>query len=131
MTAFPMAKNVTAIRWLFKAGFVVHILLAVVEQSAAAGRSLSSSELFFYQGADREQILLEGAKKEGQLVFYNSHTWFKSGAQEFEKKYPFVKVSVWRSDGADVMKLVLEESLAGRFLADVVESNEANIGVLH
>ena len=131
MTAFPMAKNATAISWLFKAGLVLVILLAVVKQSDAAGRSLTSSELFFYQGADREQILLEGAKKEGQLVFYNSHTWFKSVAQEFEKKYPFMKVSVWRADGADVMKRVLEESLAGRFLADVVESTEANIGGLH
>ena len=42
-----------------------------------------------------------------------------------------MKVSVWRADGADVMKRVLEESLAGRFLADVVESTEANIGGLH
>jgi iron(III) transport system substrate-binding protein len=131
MTALPMAKNATAIRWLFKAGLVLLILLAVVEQSDAAGRSLTPSELFFYQGADREQILLEGAKKEGQLVFYNSHTWFKSVAQEFEKKYPFVKVSVWRADGADVMKRVLEESLAGRFLVDVVECTEAIIGGLH
>ncbi|MCE3240760.1 MAG: futA [Deltaproteobacteria bacterium] len=131
MTALPMAKNVTAIWWLFKAGLVLLILLGVIEQSDAAGRSLTPSELFFYQGADREQILLEGAKKEGQLVFYNSHTWFKSVAQEFEKKYPFIKVSVWRADGADVMKRVLEESLAGRFLVDVVESTEANIGGLH
>lgn len=59
MTALPMAKNATAIRWLFKAGVVLLILLAFVEQSDAAGRSLTPSELFFYQGADREQILLK------------------------------------------------------------------------
>jgi iron(III) transport system substrate-binding protein len=106
-------------------------LLALIGRSEAAGRPLSPADLFFSQGADREQILLEGAKKEGQLVFYNSHTWFKSVAQEFEKKYPSIKISVWRADGADVMKRVLEESLAGRFLADVVESTEANIGGLH
>src|SRR5687767_6986339 len=29
-------------------------------------------------------------------VFYNSHTWFKAVAQEFEKKYPFIKVAEWR-----------------------------------
>src|ERR671914_1324698 len=131
MTAYLMAKNDATNRWLFKVVLAVMIFLALIGRSDAAGRSLSSSELFFYQGADREQILLEGAKNEGQLVFYNSHTWFKSVAQEFEKKYPFVKVSVWRADGADVMKRVLEESLAGRFLADVVESTEANIGGLH
>ena len=76
-------------------------------------------------------ILIQGAKKEGQIVFYNSHTWFKSVAQEFEKKYPFIKVAEWRADGADVMKRVIEESQAGRFLADVVESTAGNIGGIH
>ena len=70
-----------------------------------------------YQGADREKLLIEGAKKEGQVVFYNSHTWFKAVAQEFEKKYPFIKVAEWRADGADVMKRVIEENRAGRFSA--------------
>jgi iron(III) transport system substrate-binding protein len=118
-------------QWLFGIAIALMVFLALVERSDAAARPLSAADLFFSQGPDREQILLEGAKKEGQLVFYNSHTWFKSVAQEFEKKYPFMKVSVWRADGADVMKRVLEESLAGRFLADVVESTEANIGGLH
>jgi iron(III) transport system substrate-binding protein len=130
MTADLMAKN-NSNQWLFGIGIAVMTFLALVGRSDAAGRPVSPADLFFYQGADREQILLEGAQKEGQLVFYNSHTWFKSVAQEFEKKYPFIKVSVWRADGADVMKRVLEESLAGRFLADVVESTEANIGGLH
>jgi hypothetical protein len=26
-------------------------------------------------GPDREKMLMEGAKKEGKLIFYNSHTW--------------------------------------------------------
>jgi iron(III) transport system substrate-binding protein len=87
--------------------------------------------LLLYQGADRETLLIQGAKKEGQIVFYNSHTWFKVVAQEFEKKYPFIKVAEWRADGADVMKRVIEESQAGRFLADVVKSTAGNIGGIH
>jgi iron(III) transport system substrate-binding protein len=92
---------------------------------------MSVSQLALYQGADRETLLIQGAKKEGQIVFYNSHTWFKAVAQEFEKKYPFIKVAEWRADGADVMKRVIEESQAGRFLADVVESTAGNVGGLH
>jgi iron(III) transport system substrate-binding protein len=97
----------------------------------AASAPMAPPQLALYQSADRERILLEGAKKEGQLVFYNSHTWFKSVAQEFEKKYPFVKVSEWRAEGADVLKRVTEESRAGRNFADVVESTEANIAGIH
>ena len=52
MTALPMAKNATAIRWLLKAGLVLLILVAVMEHADAAGRSLTPSELFLYQGAD-------------------------------------------------------------------------------
>ena len=106
-------------------------LFAITSQSWSAASRPTNAELPLYQGPDREKIILEGARKEGQLVFYNSHTWFKSVAQEFEKKYPFVKVSEWRAEGPDVLKRVLEESHAGRYLADVVESTEANIASLH
>jgi iron(III) transport system substrate-binding protein len=97
----------------------------------AAGSPMSVAQLALYQGADRETLLIQGAKREGQIVFYNSHTWFKAVAQEFEKKYPFIKVAEWRADGADVMKRVIEESQAGRFLADIVESTAGNIGGIH
>jgi iron(III) transport system substrate-binding protein len=96
-----------------------------------ASAPMSVAQIALYQGPDREAILMQGAKKEGQIVFYNSHTWFKAVAQEFEKKYPFIKVAEWRADGADVMKRVIEESQAGRFLADVVESTAGNIGGIH
>jgi iron(III) transport system substrate-binding protein len=106
-------------------------LFAITSQSRSAASRPTAAELPLYQGPDREKIILEGARKEGQLVFYNSHTWFKSVAQEFEKKYPSVKVSEWRAEGPDVLKRVLEESRAGRNRADVVESTEANIAGLH
>jgi iron(III) transport system substrate-binding protein len=107
------------------------LLLFAATDALAGNAPMPVSELMFYQAADREAILIPGAKKEGQLVFYNSHTWFKNVAREFEKKYPFIKVAEWRADGADVMKRVIEESQAGRFLADVVESTAGNIGNIH
>ncbi len=113
-------------KWL-----LVAILLCVTTAGFAANAPMPGAQLAIYQGADREKILLEGAKKEGQLVFYNSHTWFKSVAAEFEKKFPFIKVAEWRADGADVAKRVVEEQRAGRYLTDVVESTAGNIGLLH
>ncbi|HEX6438206.1 MAG TPA: ABC transporter substrate-binding protein [Candidatus Binatia bacterium] len=83
----------------------------------------SVAEIALYRGKDRETKLIEGAKKEGQLMFYNSNTWMEVVAQEFEKKYPFIKVGVWRSEGRDVLKRVLEEYASGRYIADVVETS--------
>ena len=109
----------------------IGILIFAATNALAASAPMPVSQLALYQGADRETILVQGAKKEGQVVFYNSHTWFKAVAQEFEKKYPFIKVAEWRAEGADVMKRAIEESQAGRFLADVVESTAGNIGGIH
>src|ERR1043166_312375 len=99
--------------------------------SAAEPKVLSAPELAFYQGADREKILLEGAKKEGQVTFYTSNTWVAGPvSQEFEKKYPFVKANVWGSDSKALLKRLTEEVTAGRFLADVIETSPEYIAIL-
>ncbi|HEX9662544.1 MAG TPA: ABC transporter substrate-binding protein, partial [Candidatus Binatia bacterium] len=67
---------------------------------------------------------IEGAKKEGQVVFYTSNTWVAGPmSQEFEKKYPFVKANVWRSDSKALLKRLTEEVAAARYLADVIETS--------
>lgn len=98
---------------------------------AAQARTLSIAELALYQGADREKILLEGAKKEGQLTFYTSNTWVAGPVtQEFEKKYPFIKANVWRSDSKALLRRLSEEHAAGRYLADVVETSPEYVTLL-
>ena len=100
------------------------VLLLGAQSYAAQGNPLSLAELALYKGADREKILLEGAKKEGQLTFYTSNTWVAGPvSQEFEKRYPFVKANVWRSDSKSLLKRLTEEVSAGKFLADVVETS--------
>ena len=69
----------------------IGISIFAATNALTASVPMPVSQLMLYQGADRETILVQGAKKEGQVVFYNSHTWFKAVAQEFEKKYPFIK----------------------------------------
>jgi iron(III) transport system substrate-binding protein len=109
----------------------VTLLSTVVASLAAQSKPLSAADLAFYQGADREKILLEGAKKEGQVTFYTSNTWIAGPvSQEFGKKYPFVKANVWRSDSKSLLKRLTEEVAAGRFLADVVETSPEYIAIL-
>jgi iron(III) transport system substrate-binding protein len=108
------------------------IVLATFPASyAAQSPPLSRAELALYQGADREQILIEGAKKEGQLVFYTSNTWIAGPvSQEFAKRYPFIKTNVWRNDSKSILKRLTEEHAAGRYLADVVETSPEYITLL-
>ena len=104
---------------------------SVSSSDAAQSKSLSLAELALYQGADREKILLEGAKKEGQVTFYTSNTWVEGPvSKEFEKKYPFVKANVWRSDSKSLLRRLTEEVAAGRFIADVVETSPEYITIL-
>jgi iron(III) transport system substrate-binding protein len=91
---------------------------------------MSPAQMALYQGADREKILIEGAKREGQFTLYTSHTWFKTFVGEFEKKYPFVRASQWRNDSKNIIRKVLEEVRAGRVLADIVETTADGMGFL-
>ena len=108
------------------------LLLCLVEAAIALAASapMSLSQLALYQGADREKILIEGAKKEGQLTLYDSHTWFRTFVKEFEKKYPFIKVSEWRNDSKNVIRRAMEEFKSSRNLADVIETTAEGMGLM-
>lgn len=117
---------------LFAIGLISAMLCcAAVESHGAQSKPMTAAELALYQGADREKILLEGAKKEGQVSFYTSNTWVAGPvSQEFEKKYPFVKANVWRSDSKALLRRLTEEVTAGKFLADVIETSPEYIVIL-
>ncbi len=117
---------------LIKAAFILastaSCLLALRDGFAAS--QLSVSQLALYQGADREQILIEGAKREGQLTLYTSHTWFHTFVKGFEKKYPFIKACDWRNDSKTLLRKVLEEAKSGRVLVDIVETTADGMGII-
>jgi iron(III) transport system substrate-binding protein len=94
-------------------------------------KTLSGAELALYKGSDREKILLDGAKREGQVTFYTSNTWMAGHVtEEFARKYPFIKPQVWRSDSKELLKRLSDEMAAGRFIADVVETSPDYMALL-
>jgi iron(III) transport system substrate-binding protein len=119
---------------LARVRLTVFLLLIVAHaplSQSAQSRPGSIAELALYQGSDRESLLIEGAKKEGQLTFYTSNTWVAGPvSQEFEKKYPFIKANVWRSDSKALLKRLTEEHSAGKYLADVVETSPEYVNLL-
>ena len=80
--------------------------------------------VYMYQGADREQRLLAGAKKEGELTLYTSAQADDIGAvaKAFEAKYG-VKVQMWRAGSEKVMQRAITEARAGRYAVDAFELN--------
>jgi iron(III) transport system substrate-binding protein len=96
----------------------------------AASAPMSLAQLALYQGSDREKILVEGAKREGQITFYNSHTWFRTYVKDFEKKYPFIKVAEWRSDSKNLLSRAGSEFTSSRSLVDVIETTAEAMGVM-
>jgi iron(III) transport system substrate-binding protein len=121
----------TIIRYVIFSMLIASILVWPAPSHAAQSKAMSAAELALYQGADREKIILEGAKKEGQVTFYTSNTWVEGPvSKEFEKKYPFVKTNVWRSDSKSLLKRLTEEVTAGRFIADVIETSPEYIAIL-
>ena len=80
--------------------------------------------IYRYQGPDREQRLIAGAKKEGTAVLYTSLAPSESRplAEAFEKKYG-VKVEVWRALSEQVVQRAVNEARANRHTVDAVETN--------
>jgi iron(III) transport system substrate-binding protein len=110
--------------------FLALIVLLLAIDSFAASAPSTIAQLALYQGADREKVLVAGAKREGQVTFYNSHTWFRTFVKDFEKKYPFIKVAEWRNDSKNLLQRVTDEAKANRSLVDVVETTPEAMGIL-
>src|SRR5438128_11370191 len=71
-------------------------VLAFAPASAQSARA-ETSAVYLYKGADRDQRLVEAARKEGTLTFYTSMQTPESGplSQAFAQKYG-IKVQLWR-----------------------------------
>jgi iron(III) transport system substrate-binding protein len=102
-------------------------LPAFAQPAAGPHRSI-----YMYQGADRDQRVIEGAKKEKQVVVYTSLNLKDSVpiTQAFEKKYG-VKVELWRSSSEKVLQRALTEARAGRFSVDAFELNGPEMEALY
>jgi len=85
---------------------------------------VSVGDLAVYVGADREQKLLEGARREGEITIYTSAQTSDLGpvVEAFEKKYG-IRANLWRAGSEVVLNRALQEARAGRHTVDVVETN--------
>jgi iron(III) transport system substrate-binding protein len=107
------------------------LALSARERPALAQQS-RVAEIATYQGADREQRLIEGAKKEKELTFYSSVPPDDISAlvSAFDKKYG-VKVKVWRADSEGFLQRIVSEARARRFEVDIMAGSSSALEPLY
>ena len=81
----------------------------------------------FSQTEDKAK-LIEGAKKEGKLIWYTSTniTESKPLLDDFEKQYPFVKGEIFRASGEKTLNRIVTEARANRSEFDIVTISEVD-----
>jgi iron(III) transport system substrate-binding protein len=92
---------------------MIRILLALVVAFLFAGPSVDAAEA---------NKLIEGAKKEGKMVFYTAvETEFaRALTGGFEARYPFIKTDTFRSSHEKILSRMNVERKTGTYTADAV-----------
>ena len=95
------------------------LLGAVVSMASGKASAQSIADVANYRGPDRQAKLEAGARKEGAVLSYAVATQTEPIYEAFRKKYPFLKVELYRNGGQEVTRKVIEEYRAGRHGVDV------------
>jgi iron(III) transport system substrate-binding protein len=111
-------------RLVLASGLLSSVLAAAGCGSAPPVAAVMAADLAVYEGADRLQKLIDGARREGELTVYTSAQTDDLGpvVAAYEKKYG-IKASIWRAGSEQVLNRALQESRAGRHTVDIVETN--------
>lgn len=108
-------------------------IVAGLLAAAAASAAPPVSSIAQYEGPDRQQKLVEGARAEGNaLDLYTSLTVDDMGALNaaFEAKYG-IRINMWRAASDKIVQRVLAEARSGRHEVDIVETNAPPLESLH
>ena len=77
--------------------------------------------------ADPPQTVVDGAKKEGKLVYWGTDAETAPKiVKSFEAKYPFMKgkIEFWDANSNEVVERIVTEAKAGRFSPDFISMSE-------
>jgi ABC-type Fe3+ transport system substrate-binding protein len=116
----------------YPVGSLLALCAALLAATPCFAQTSGGADIATYQGPDREQRLIEGAKKEGTLTFYSSIPVADINAltAAFEKKYG-IKVNVWRADSEGFLQRIVNEAKAKRFDVDVSSGSSSALEPLY
>jgi iron(III) transport system substrate-binding protein len=110
------------------------VLLSAAPALGQSGPTQASrvAEIATYGGADREQRLVDGAKREKEVTFYSSipSDDISVLVSAFDKKYG-IKVKVWRADSEGFLQRIVSEAKARRFEVDIMAGSSSALEPLY
>lgn len=91
--------------------------------ASQSGAPTTPEQLAAYAGADRQQLLEAGAKKEGTLTWYTTLAGpiVDELAAGFKAKYPYLTVDIYRADESAILTRATQEAQAGKPVFDAIE----------
>jgi iron(III) transport system substrate-binding protein len=100
------------------------MLCALLAAFVFAGALFHRAENAWSQAA-HTAALIEGAKKEGELVIYGTTDLRQATIMNdrFRQKYPFINVKLNRLTSDNMYPRVIAEMRSGKFLSDVLQNN--------
>ena len=112
-------------RRLMILSLIIAALLVILpgKHSAANTSEAIWKSLENMPASEREKKLVEGARKEGEMLWYTNSGIENATRyiQAFRKKYPFINANFWRSKTRQVTQRIVSEANAGRHLVDVIK----------
>ncbi|HWH76415.1 MAG TPA: extracellular solute-binding protein, partial [Candidatus Binatus sp.] len=100
------------------------ILILALGMNAASAATVA--EVALMKSADRQKILVDGARKESKLVFYTGlivDQLVRPLKAAFEKEYPFVQMDFFRGNSERVAQRVILEYQAKKYEVDVISGS--------
>lgn len=97
--------------------FLVHTSFSASVENVALSKS-----------SDRQKILVDGARKEGKLLFYTGlivDQVVRPIKDAFEKEYPFLQLEFFRGNSENIAQRVILEYQARRYDVDVISGSGA------
>ena len=94
--------------------------IGLVPSSTAA----TVEEIALMSRADRQKVLIEGAKKEGKISWYTTlivDQVVRPVKDAFEKEYPFLQVEFFRGNAERLVQKMLAEYQAKRYDVDIID----------
>jgi iron(III) transport system substrate-binding protein len=108
------------------------VCAALLAAMVPTAHAQTLQELAMYQKKDRQERLVEGAKKEGSLLLYTAmpREYVNRLNAPFEKKYG-IKVNVWQAIGETILQKVIAEERGANPVVDVVHSTSTVLEAMH
>jgi len=119
-------------RFMTKACAALLLLCLNPVTASIAKAEPTVAEIALLQGEQRQQRLIEGARKERELNVYHVMPGIDMAPviEAFTKKYG-IAVKTWRSSSELVLQRVVTEGRGGRFAVDIIENNGPEMEALH